>query len=149
MGRRGEGWFLVQMALFALIAVAPQATCFACPLWLRWIGLAILAAGGLFGTWGMIALGRNLTPFPKPITGGTFVTHGPYRFVRHPIYAGLIFGTLGWALFRANLLGLGLTAALFIFFDLKSRREELWLCEAYPGYDLYRQKVRKLIPWVY
>ncbi len=126
MGKRGEVWS-----------------------WLKWVGLAILAAGGLLGTWGMLALGRNLTPFPKPIEGGEMVTHGPYRFVRHPIYAGLIFGTLGWALFQGSLLGLGLVVVLFIFFDLKSRREERWLCEAYPGYEAYRGRVKKLVPWVY
>ena len=96
MGKRGEVWFLLQMLLFAVIFFAPQATCFACPSWLKGVGLAILAAGGILGTWGMLALGRNLTPFPKPIEGGELVTHGPYRFVRHPIYAGLIFGTLGF-----------------------------------------------------
>lgn len=149
MGKRGEDWFLRQIALFAIILVAPQATCFACPPWLKGVGLVILAGGGLLGSWGMIALGRNLTPFPKPIASGELVTHGPYRFVRHPIYTGLIFGTLGWALFRANLLGLGLAAVLFLFFDLKSRREEQWLREQYTGYASYQQRVHKLIPWLY
>lgn len=149
MGKRGEGWFVLQMILFAVILFAPQATCFACPPWLKAMGLVILAMGGLFGTWGMITLGRNLTPFPKPIEGGELVTRGPYRLVRHPIYAGLIFGTLGWALFRANLLGLALALLLFIFFDLKSRREEQWLREAYAGYADYQKRVKKLVPWVY
>lgn len=149
MGKRGEGWFLLQMALFAIILVAPQATCFTCPPWLKGAGLAILIAGGAVGTWGMLVLGRNLTPFPKPIEGGALVMHGPYRFVRHPIYSGLIFGTLGWALFRANLLGLGLAAGLFVFFDLKSRREEKWLRDAYTGYPDYQRRVRKLVPWLY
>ena len=149
MGKRGEVWFLLQMVLFAVIFFAPQATCLACPPWLKWVGLAVLAVGGLFGTWGMLALGRNLTPFPKPIEGGELVTYGPYQFVRHPIYAGLIFGTLGWALFRASLVGLALVVLLLIFFDLKSRREEQWLREAYPGYGEYQGRVKKLIPWVY
>ncbi len=149
MGKRGEGWFLLQMLLFAMILLAPQATCFNCPPWLRWVGLAILAAGGILGSWGVLALGRNLTPFPRPIAGGELVTHGPYRFVRHPIYTGLIFGTLGWALLRSSLLGLALVVALFIFFDLKSRREERWLREAYPGYGDYQKRVKKLVPWVY
>lgn len=149
MGKRGEGWFILQMALFAVIFFAPQGTCAACPAWLPWLGLAILAAGGLFGTWGMAALGRNLTPFPKPIEGGELVTHGPYRLVRHPIYAGLIFGTLGWALFRGSLVGLALAVLLFLFFDLKSRREEQWLAAAYPDYAAYQKRVKKLAPWVY
>jgi protein-S-isoprenylcysteine O-methyltransferase Ste14 len=52
-------------------------------------------------------------------------------------------------MWHTNLLGVGLAAVLFIFFDLKSRREERWLMEAYPGYAKYRQRVRKLIPFVY
>ena len=38
---------------------------------------------------------------------------------------------------------------LFIFFDLKSGREEEWLVEVYPVYGAYRQRVKKLVPWVY
>jgi protein-S-isoprenylcysteine O-methyltransferase Ste14 len=149
MGKRGEGWFLLQMVLFAAILLAPDVVPLAFPPWLRALGLVILAVGGVFGTGGMIALGRNLTPFPRPIEGGTLVTSGVYGVVRHPIYAGLIMGTLGWALWHANLLGIGLAILLFVFFDVKSRREERWLAEAYPGYADYRQRVKKLIPWVY
>ena len=149
MGKRGEGWFLLQMLLFGVILIVPKIPAVAFPPWLQGLGILLLAAGGLFGTWGMIALGRNLTPFPKPIEDGNLVTTGPYAWVRHPIYTGLILGTLGWALFRANPVGVALAAALFIFFDLKSRQEERWLIEAYAGYAEYRRRVRKLIPWVY
>ncbi len=149
MGKRGEGWFLLQMLLFALILFAPKVPLLPFPLWLRILGLVIIAIGGVFGTGGMIALGRNLSPFPKPIEGGTLVTSGVYRWVRHPIYAGLILGTLGWSLWHASLLGIGLSLLLFVFFDLKSRREERWLIEAYPGYGEYRRRVKKLIPFVY
>lgn len=149
MGKRGEGWFLLQMILFGVILVAPAITHVTFPPWLQGLGVLLLAVGGVFGTWGMVALGRNLTPFPKPIEGGELVTTGPYARVRHPIYTGLILGTLGWALFRANLIGVALAVALFIFFDLKSRREERWLVEAYAGYTEYQRRVRKLIPWIY
>jgi protein-S-isoprenylcysteine O-methyltransferase Ste14 len=149
MGKRGEGWVLLQLVLFAVIFFAPSVTCFACPDWLRYVGLGLLALGAVLGAGGMLALGKNLTAFPKPIADGTLVTSSVYHFVRHPIYAGLIFGTLGWSLFRANLLGVGLALALFIFFDFKSRREERWLVEAYPGYPQYQQQVKKLIPFIY
>jgi protein-S-isoprenylcysteine O-methyltransferase Ste14 len=149
MGKRGEGWFALQMVLFAVILLAPRVPPVPFPAWLQGLGLLVLAIGGVFGTWGMLVLGRNLTPFPRPIADGTLITSGPYAYVRHPIYAGLILGTLGWALFRANLLGVALAAALFVFFDLKSRREEQWLAEAYGAYVEYQKRVRKLIPWVY
>jgi protein-S-isoprenylcysteine O-methyltransferase Ste14 len=37
---------------------------------------------------------------------------------------------------------------LFGFFELKSRREEVWLVERYPGYVAYRERTRRLIPWI-
>ena len=149
MGKRGEGWFVVQLVLFAVILLAPPVPPVTFPLWLRILGLGILVVGGVIGTGGVLALGSNLTAFPKPIEGGTLVTKGMYSVVRHPIYTGLILGTLGLGIFRESLLGIGLAVVLFIFFDLKSRREEKWLVEAYPGYVAYRQRVKKLIPWVY
>ena len=149
MGKRGEGWFLLQLVFFALILFAPKVPPLYLPLWLRVLGLAIIAVGGVFGTGGVLALGANLSPFPKPIEGGTLVTSGVYGWVRHPIYTGLILGTLGWSIWNANLLGVGLAVLLFVFFDLKSRWEERWLLEAYPGYAEYRRRVRKLIPFVY
>ena len=149
MGRRGEGWFVVQLVLFAIILLAPPVPPMTFPLWLRILGLGILVIGGVFGTGGVLALGSNLTAFPRPIAGGTLVTTGVYSYVRHPIYTGLILGTLGLGLFRASLLGIGLAVVLFIFFDLKARREEKWLVEAYPGYEAYRKRAKKLLPWVY
>lgn len=149
MGKRGEGWVLLQVVLFAIILFVPRIPDVILPTWLRAIGAILLVAGGVFGTWGIFALGRNLTAVPKPIEGGELVTGGPYAFVRHPIYTGVILGTLGWALLRSNLLGVGLAIAAFVFFDLKSRQEEVWLTEAYAGYPDYQRRVRKLIPWVY
>ena len=149
MGKRGEGWVVLQVILFAIILFVPRIPDVILPTWARAIGALILVAGGVFGTWGIVALGKNLTAVPKPIEGGELVTDGPYAFVRHPIYAGVILGTLGWALLRSNLLGVALALAAFIFFDMKSRQEEQWLAEAYAGYPAYRRRVRKLIPWVY
>ena len=149
MGKRGEGWVLLQFALFAIILFVPRIPDILLPTWLRALGGLLLLAGGVCGTWGVIALGKNLTAVPKPIEGGQLVTTGPYAFVRHPIYAGIILGTAGWGLLRSNLLGVVLALAALVFFDLKSRQEERWLTEAYEAYPAYQRKVKKLIPWVY
>ncbi len=149
MGKRGEGWFLLQMVLFAIIFFTPAIAPFRFPIELRVLGGVILLSGGGLGTAGLLSLGSNLSPFPKPIENGRLVTDGAYRVVRHPIYAGLILGTLGWSLLMATLLGIGFAILLFIFFDLKSRREEMWLTQKYPGYADYQRQVRKLIPGVY
>jgi len=39
--------------------------------------------------------------------------------------------------------------ALFVFFDAKARKEEVWLTERFPDYANYRISVKKLIPWIY
>jgi protein-S-isoprenylcysteine O-methyltransferase Ste14 len=149
MGKRGEGWVVLQLLLLALIFVSPKIEAFTFPLWLRAVGAAVIIVGGILGTLGVLNLGRNLSPFPKPREGGYLVRTGVYRLVRHPIYSGVIFGSLGWALLTDTLLGVALAAALFIFFDLKSRREEGWLTEAYPDYPTYQKRVKKLVPFLY
>ena len=149
MGKRGEGWFVLQLILIFIIALAPRVEGFVLPEWLRFPGWALMALGGLFGLVALLQLGTNITPFPRPIAGGKLVTSGMYALVRHPIYAGLIVAAFGWALVRVNLLGVFLALALFAFFDLKSRREEAWLIEVYPDYADYRRRVKKLIPGVY
>jgi len=149
LGKRGEWWFVLQLGLFAIIFFAPAIAPFGFPIELRALGVPFVLIGGALGTFGLLSLGTNLSPFPKPIENGKLVTTGAYRLVRHPIYAGLILGTLGWGLMMATLLGLGFAIVLFIFFDLKSRREEAWLTQKYSDYAAYQQRVKKLIPWVY
>ena len=152
LGPRGEGWFVAQVGLFAVIAVSGAAG----PAWGgagRALGVvigAILAGcGGLLALRGVLDLRDNLTPFPKPMEGAQLVETGAYRYARHPIYGGLILGALGWGLVTASPLAVAAALLLAGFFSLKSRREEIWLAEMYPKYPAYRSRTRRLIPWVY
>ncbi len=149
LGNRGEGWVILQFFLFGILLYTTRYIVTEFPLWLQYCGAVFLAIGGFFGTGGVISLGRNLTPFPKPRESGSLVTTGIYKYVRHPIYTGLIFGTLGWSLIISNLYGVIVVAILFLFFDAKTRREEKWLVKRHPEYEHYKQQVNKLIPWIY
>ena len=149
---RGEWYVAIQGALMGLVAAGP---------WIdpaTWSGDAApwLAAGSVLGALGvglgsagLHALGRNLTPLPRPKDGATMVTSGAYAIVRHPIYTGIALAALGWALAWRSPITLALAVALFAFFDLKSRREERWLVEAFPQYPDYRRRVKRLVPFVY
>jgi protein-S-isoprenylcysteine O-methyltransferase Ste14 len=137
------GVFVPSLLIFAASSVASTAL----PAALSGCLLALAGAALVFKSRAELGLAWSLVP--KADQGTGLVTTGPYRFVRHPIYAGLILATFGWSLFRANLLGLALTAVLFIFFDLKSRHEERWLVEAHPAYPEYQRRVRKLVPFLY
>lgn len=150
MGRRGEQWVIAQAALLILFFVVPRIG----PAWpkpdvFRFIGSALAIGGILLLAWSALNLGRSLTPFPRPLPEGRFVTTGAYRFLRHPIYFAVLVGCLGLALATWNPLRVMLTVALLVFFDLKASREESWLQEQYPEYASYKTRVKKLIPWIY
>jgi protein-S-isoprenylcysteine O-methyltransferase Ste14 len=152
LGRRGEGWFLLQLVFFGAIAVSG----FTGPAWSGWplaagiaLGGGLVFCGGILALRGVLDLRENLTPFPKPLDNAQLVETGAYRLVRHPIYGGLILGALGWGLVRAAPLALLGAVALAVFFDLKSRREEIWLSERYREYPAYRNRTRRLLPWIY
>jgi protein-S-isoprenylcysteine O-methyltransferase Ste14 len=154
-GQRGEWYVVIQILLFGLIFFAPLVV----PALLEWpapwnvvgigLGIALALVGGLIAFGGVLSLGTNLTAVPYPKEDAALVERGAYRIVRHPIYSGIIFGAFGWAFFNNSLLTLLLALVLFIFFDVKSRREEGWLCEKYPNYPAYQARVRKLIPLIY
>ena len=152
MGNRGEGWFLIQAILLVLILIAPfapEVTNLDLSPLLRAAGAAAMLLGGVLVVAGIFGLGPSVSPFPKPREDGALTTRGPYALVRHPIYTGIILGSFGWGILTASGLTLLLALVLFFFFDAKSRREEAWLSEKYPGYVAYQQRVKKLIPWVY
>ena len=153
LGPRGEGWVGAQLVLIALIGLAGAIAATgpggppAYPLVAG--GSIVLVAGGSFAVRGILDLGSNLTPFPRPRAGATLVETGVYRYVRHPIYAGGVLAGGGWAVATASVPALVLTAALLVLFDAKSRREEAWLEDQVPTYAGYRRRTRRFVPGLY
>jgi protein-S-isoprenylcysteine O-methyltransferase Ste14 len=115
----------------------------------RVVGIVLVVASFAFGAWARRALGRSFTPLPRPVESGSLATHGPYRFARHPIYTSIIVASAGWSLLWQSAIGAACGVLLLVLFDLKSRREERWLEEAYAGYPEYRRRVKRFIPFVY
>jgi protein-S-isoprenylcysteine O-methyltransferase Ste14 len=103
------------------------------------IALAIWARLQLGGNWGM-----PMTQKAEP----ELVTAGPYRFVRHPIYSGLLGGVLGTAL-ATNLIGLIIVAVLGGYFYYSASVEEKNLTATFPtAYPAYRTSTKMLIPFI-
>ena len=154
-GERGEWYVVLQFILFGLIFAAPFLT----RQWSGWpdpwdtigrvLGFLLIGSGGVLALAGLASLGRNLAAVPHPKDDATLVEHGAYKIVRHPIYSGIILGAFGWGLLMNSFLTLLLALVLFIFFDIKSRREEKWLSSKFNNYGAYQQRVRKLVPFVY
>jgi protein-S-isoprenylcysteine O-methyltransferase Ste14 len=112
-------------------------------------GLAAMVGGGILAFRGVKDLGGSLTALPHPKDDGALVEFGVFRLVRHPIYGGLILGSLGWSLLQASFAALILTAAIAVFFTLKATVEEAWLTARFEGYAAYRTRTRRFIPWIY
>lgn len=154
-GARGEWYVAVQGGLFLLVVLGPR-TWPGLPDWpvsYTWLGSVaggiLLLLGGTLSMAGVLRLGTNLTPLPFPKDNATLVDSGPYRWVRHPIYGGVILMAFGWGLWVHGWLTLCYAFLLFIFLDIKSRREERWLRDKFPRYAAYQKRVRKLIPFIY
>lgn len=150
MGRTLTGWLFValQVVLLAALLLLPTGTAWPMPPWLRWVsagltvlGLAVIVVGGL-------TLGRALTPTPVPNGQGGLRTGGLYRYVRHPIYTGVLCVALGLTLGTRQWVGLGLGAATVAFFAVKARWEEARLAEVFPGYREYAARTPRFVPFV-
>jgi protein-S-isoprenylcysteine O-methyltransferase Ste14 len=152
LGRRGEGWAALQVALLGT-AIAAGLRGPAWPAETRGrrrlgAGLAFLAGAPLLVRGGR-ELGPQLTPFPKPTGEGGLKQDGVYRLVRHPMYGGGLLMMAGWALVSSPL-ALAPLALAAPFLDLKRRREEAWLIQQHPDYEEYCARVpHRFIPFVW
>jgi protein-S-isoprenylcysteine O-methyltransferase Ste14 len=149
LGPRGEGWVVAQFVLLGAVALAGRlGSAWSGPaLWAtRVLGAAVLLSGVLLLVRGSRDLGSSLTPLPRPPEDGRLVDTGIYRRVRHPIYGGLIIAVSGWGVLTASPVAIALVPVMAAFFWFKSRREEAWLTERYPGYEAYRRRTRRFLP---
>jgi protein-S-isoprenylcysteine O-methyltransferase Ste14 len=116
----------------------------------RWLGVVLYVAGGALRIWPVFVLGRRFSGLVAIQPGRELVTDGPYRFIRHPSYLGMIILMLGWALaFRS---GPGLIVAALILPPLLARiRSEEALLQTQFGaqYDAYCKRTSRLIPGIY
>ena len=110
---------------------------------------AIALAGLIVVVWARTVLGGNWSPFVEIKENHELIRTGPYKYVRHPMYSGLILIMLGtaiwvnhpviWLIFLASIFG-------FLF---KAQREEKLLAEHFKEeYNDYRNKTKALIPFI-
>ena len=112
------------------------------------VGAVLFVAGIALAIWARVYLGRN---WGMPMTQRAepeLVTTGPYRYVRHPIYTGLLLGLTGTAL-ATDLFGLIVVAVLGASFYYSASVEEKNLTATFPtDYPAYRARTKMIIPFV-
>jgi protein-S-isoprenylcysteine O-methyltransferase Ste14 len=112
------------------------------------IGVALCALGVGLALWARVSLGTNWGMPMSRKENPELVTNGPYAFVRHPIYGGVIIGVLGSALAQ-SVLWLAPLVLFGGYFIYSARREERLMTEQFPqAYPAYRRRTKMFIPYV-
>ena len=118
------------------------------PVWSRWLGVAVALGGFALLQWSQQSLGMNWSDAPKLLEGQEMIASGPYRWIRHPIYAAflLILGSL--LLISANwfvgAMWIGMTSL-----DVASRmnaEEAMMLGQFGERYQAYMRRTGRLFP---
>ena len=116
--------------------------------WRAGLGLVVFGLGLGLAIWARVHMGRN---WGAPMTRKDepeLVTTGPYRFVRHPIYSGILFAGAGTAvaLSWVWLIAVGVAGVYFLYSAIV---EERFLTERFPDtYPLYKRSTKMLVPFI-
>ncbi|RPI28548.1 MAG: isoprenylcysteine carboxylmethyltransferase family protein [Chloroflexota bacterium] len=116
--------------------------------WMRWLGVIVALVGFALLQWSHAALGRNWSDQPRITATQKLVDHGPYRWIRHPIYTAFILILGSTILITANWLVGGLWI-LVTLADIRSRirfEETRMLNRFGDEYQAYRQRTGSLFP---
>lgn len=110
----------------------------------------LLVFGCGLAVWAWLVMGwRRLRIMPHPASDAQLLQHGPYRWIRHPMYAGLLIAAAGCVSWDADLFRVVLWLGLALVLVAKTKIEEELLCEKFADYPLYRSKSWRLFPGVW
>ena len=145
--KKGNLLVAIQFVLLAAILLLPNTTegslvpawVFTVGGYLIWPGLAILAVS-------IFKLGPSLTASPVPKDDSTLVITGLYKFMRHPIYTGLLLTGLGLSLEAGVIPQIWFWFGLVWLLVYKSNWEEELLAKRYPEYADYKARTGRFFP---
>jgi protein-S-isoprenylcysteine O-methyltransferase Ste14 len=153
---RSNRWVLAAFGLIGLLSAYLPAYTDRVEFWtidgdtVRWIGVALYAAGGVLRLWPVFVLGRRFSGLVAIQPGHRLLTTGVYRVIRHPSYLGMLVLSLGWALAFRSWIGVILAALTIPPVIAHIRAEEALLGSQFGAeYENYRARTSRLIPGVY
>jgi protein-S-isoprenylcysteine O-methyltransferase Ste14 len=113
------------------------------------VSLVIVVVGVSLAIWSRVLLGRNWSSVVQIKRGHELVEAGPYRYIRHPIYTGILIAFIGTAAKEGDVRGIVAILILFASFWRKLRMEERMLGETFgETYASYKRRTKALIPGI-
>jgi protein-S-isoprenylcysteine O-methyltransferase Ste14 len=153
---RGNRWVLIVFITLLLAAGYLPAYTDRVDFWtidgnaVRWVGVALFAAGGVLRLWPVWVLGDRFSGLVAIQPGHMLVTTGIYSRIRNPSYLGLLMNSLGWGLTFRSGVGVLLTIALVPPLIARMHSEERLLASEFGAqYETYRARTWRLLPWLY
>jgi protein-S-isoprenylcysteine O-methyltransferase Ste14 len=153
---RGNRWVLPVFLVLGLLAAYLPAYADRKGFWaidgdaVRWLGVALFAAGGALRLWPVFVLGDRFSGLVAIQPGHTLVTDGVYGVIRHPSYLGLLVSSLGWGLAFNSWVGVVLAALLLPPLVARIYAEERLLRAQFGDkYAAYCARTSRLIPGIY
>ncbi len=134
-------FFIISLHFFELEFI-PQKQIFQASPLSHYLGILIIIIAFTIMLVSIKDLGRNLSPFPRPINNSNLVTKGIYRFTRHPMYYSLIFISFGVFITKLSFYYLFLSTSLSLIIKLKIALEEQYLKNKFKKYLLYKNEVK-------
>jgi protein-S-isoprenylcysteine O-methyltransferase Ste14 len=117
------------------------------PIWLRWIGVVSLLCGSGLFVWTFRTLGHNLTDTVVTREKHTLVVHGPYLWIRHPLYSSAALVILAVSLMAANWFFLIGGIAVLAILIMRTRTEETNLVARFgDSYQRYMDRTGRFLP---
>ena len=112
-----------------------------------WIGVLLTALGVGISVWARLSLGANWSGMVTLKKGHELVRKGLYRWIRHPIYTGILLGFVGTALIKGHVRGWVGLAILWTSFYFKARREERFLRQEFgEGFEEHARQTGMFLP---
>ena len=148
--------FITPMAIVALLLLVRRG-----PIWLferivpggwvrYYIAVGLVVLGLAFSIWARAVLGGNWSGSVTLKVDHELVQRGPYRWIRHPIYTGILAAILGSGLAAGRVYGLLAFLLALVSLVRKLRIEERYMAQAFADrYAAYRRMSWALVPWVY
>jgi protein-S-isoprenylcysteine O-methyltransferase Ste14 len=138
---------LAGTVMLLVVGALPQgARLYSPPSWLGGLSTTISIVAFAMAVYGLLYLRRSLSIIPEV---RRLVTGGPYRLVRHPLYAAEILAACAFVMVNPGALPVVVLAPFVATQLLRSRFEERLLTAAYPEYREYARHTRRLIPFVW
>lgn len=101
------------------------------------------------GLWAIAVMKFNFNVAPEIIKGTNLITSGPYKLIRHPMYSSVLGITAGWLIDEFSYFRILIWLILFIDLIFKMQYEEKILTNTFHDYYIYKNKTKKIIPYIF